>query len=50
MAAAQLMPLIKPFKCCVWAEIQLSHFCLNIPKEPPGELEVEIITNARLAV
>lgn len=50
MAAAQLMPSIKPFNYCVWAEIQLSHFCLNLPKEPPGELEVEIITNARLAV
>lgn len=38
MAAAQSMPSTKPFKHRVWAEIQLSHFSLDIPKEPPAEL------------
>lgn len=32
MAAAQLMPSIKPFKRCVGVEIQLRHFCLNVPQ------------------
>ena len=40
----------KAIQMCVWAEIQLSHFCPNISKEPPAELQVEINIKPRLAV
>lgn len=38
VAAAQGMPPTKQFKHSIWAEIQLSHFTVDSPKEPPVEL------------